>query len=68
MNVIGQRTTVSLLAAAGLVSTGQLVSQSPAAIRSAGQIFQKSCARCHVIPDPDNRTDRAWLDQVKRTA
>ncbi len=68
MNFIGQGTTVSLLAAAGLLTSGQLVSQSPAAIRSAGQVFQKRCAHCHVIPDPKNRTDRAWLDQINRTA
>ena len=68
MNVIGQRTTASLLAAAGLIATSQLVSQSPAAIRAAGQVFQNRCARCHVIPDQKHGTDRAWLDQVNRTA
>jgi len=71
MNLMGEGTTVSLLLAAGLLSTittGQLLSQSPAAVRSAGEIFQQRCARCHPLPDPNNSTDRAWLDQVKQTA
>ena len=38
------------------------------AIRQASQLFQKTCVRCHVIPDPAVRTDRGWLDQVNRTA
>ncbi len=34
----------------------------------AGKSFQARCANCHTVPDPAIRTDRAWLDQVKRTA
>ncbi|MHC4550973.1 MAG: hypothetical protein ACYTEZ_19660 [Planctomycetota bacterium] len=36
--------------------------------RNAGEIFQARCAGCHAVPDPALRTDRAWLDQVRRTA
>jgi hypothetical protein len=30
--------------------------------------FGASCADCHQPPDLEFSTDRAWLDQVKRTA
>ncbi len=32
------------------------------------RVFGERCASCHAVPDPDLRTDRAWLDQVRRTA
>jgi uncharacterized membrane protein len=31
-------------------------------------MFKARCAGCHAVPDVGLRTDRAWLDQVKRTA
>lgn len=31
-------------------------------------MFKRRCAGCHTVPDVGLRTDRAWLDQVKRTA
>jgi len=34
----------------------------------AATLFQDRCATCHTVPDPALRTDRAWLDQVNRTA
>ena len=33
-----------------------------------GEMFKARCAQCHTVPDPQVRTDRAWLDQVNRTA
>lgn len=33
-----------------------------------GAVFRERCASCHAVPDPALRTDRAWLDQVRRTA
>jgi len=33
----------------------------------AGKLFTDRCADCHAVPDPAVRTDRAWLDQIKRT-
>ncbi|MHC4972160.1 MAG: hypothetical protein ACYTG3_07495 [Planctomycetota bacterium] len=51
---------------------GAIVLVPPAASRgegkSAGEVFQARCAGCHTVPDRALRTDRAWLDQVKRTA
>ncbi len=35
---------------------------------SAGTLFSQRCASCHTVPDPQIATDRAWLDQVNRTA
>lgn len=51
-----------------LAAAGTLSGQTAKAIQRAGKIFENRCARCHVIPDPEHRTDRAWLDQVNRTA
>ena len=34
----------------------------------ARQAFEQRCANCHVPPDLRFATDRAWLDQVRRTA
>jgi mono/diheme cytochrome c family protein len=36
--------------------------------KSAGAVFRARCAACHTVPDPALRTDRAWLDQINRTA
>ena len=47
------------------------LSPPPAATAGEGhaaKLFQHSCASCHTVPDPAIRTDRAWLDQVRRTA
>jgi len=30
--------------------------------------FRTKCASCHTVPDPARESDRAWLDQVNRTA
>ena len=37
-------------------------------ITAAGKIFAKACVTCHLPPDPEHATDRAWLNQVKDTA
>ncbi len=37
-------------------------------ITKAGEIFAKACVSCHLPPDPERATDRAWLNQVKDTA
>jgi hypothetical protein len=41
---------------------------SQAEVADVGKLFQASCASCHLPPDPDHKTDRAWLNQVKDTA
>jgi mono/diheme cytochrome c family protein len=37
-------------------------------VEEAGRTFQAQCLSCHTPPDLRLATDRAWLDQVKRTA
>lgn len=37
-------------------------------MKDAGALFRSSCSTCHLPPDPDHETDRAWLTQVKDTA
>lgn len=37
-------------------------------VAGAGELFKKSCASCHLPPDPAFETDRAWLNQVFDTA
>ena len=34
----------------------------------AGKGFSQRCINCHQAPDLNYSTDRAWLDQVNRTA
>lgn len=34
----------------------------------AAELFASRCASCHTVPDSRFESDRAWLDQVKRTA
>ncbi len=36
--------------------------------QAAGKTFQTQCLSCHQPPDLTLATDRAWLDQIKRTA
>ena len=41
----------------------------PAAAQdAAGKQFRANCLNCHQPPDPTFTTDRAWLDQIHRTA
>ena len=37
-------------------------------LAQAGNLFEKNCISCHRPPDLAFATDRAWLDQIKRTA
>jgi len=32
-----------------------------------GSMYRKKCAPCHELPDKALATDRAWLDQIRRT-
>ena len=34
----------------------------------AAKLFRRSCRGCHTLPDVAEPLDRAWLDQVRRTA
>lgn len=44
--------------------------ESPSAKERAviAQKFRKNCMHCHQPPDLRFASDRAWLDQLKRTA
>lgn len=37
-------------------------------VAEAGAVFQKNCISCHQPPDLKFASDRAWLDQLNRTA
>ena len=37
-------------------------------VADAGAKFQQNCISCHQPPDLALATDRAWLDQINRTA
>lgn len=50
-----------VLAAAAAPAPGQH------SVAEAGKTFQK-CQGCHQPPDPQLASDRAWLDQLRRTA
>jgi hypothetical protein len=41
---------------------------TPELVTSIGAKFQTNCMHCHRPPDLRFRTDRAWLDQIHRTA
>ncbi|MCI0462308.1 MAG: hypothetical protein L0Z62_35600 [Gemmataceae bacterium] len=38
------------------------------AAETAPRQFQTNCLGCHQPPDPTFATDRAWLEQINRTA
>jgi len=40
----------------------------PEEVPGVESTFRRQCASCHAVPDRALRTDRAWLDQVRRTA
>ncbi len=42
--------------------------QAGGAASESTALFNARCALCHTVPDPALRPDRAWLDQVHRTA
>jgi len=37
-------------------------------VQAAGQTFRTRCLSCHQPPDTSLAMDRAWLDQIQRTA
>ena len=72
-----RRSIALLLGAVGLVAGGsvanRLVTAAPqgssaAQVREAGATFRRACASCHFAPNTAFATDRAWLDQIKRTS
>ncbi len=60
---------ISLIAAAfALFGANRAAAQSDALVAESGAKFQRNCTLCHQPPDLQFATDRAWLDQVHRTA
>ncbi len=55
-------------ALAGAAALAVRPAAAPAQGEDPAGLFGKSCAGCHAVPDPEIRTDRAWLDQVHRTS
>ena len=55
------RRAVTIAVVLSLVGAGNAGGQEP-----AGQF--RACIRCHQPPDLNFPTDRAWLDQIKRTS
>jgi hypothetical protein len=53
-------TSVAACAGAGHAGAGH-------ADEPAAQLFRR-CTSCHQPPDAEFATDRAWLDQIRRTA
>ena len=51
--------TAFVLAPSGLAGDGDA---------AVAAMFQARCASCHTVPDATLRGDRAWLDQIDRTA
>lgn len=41
---------------------------APTTRPSADEMFRDNCIVCHQPPDSQFSTDRAWLDQIHRTA
>ncbi len=37
-------------------------------LAEAAALYHSACSTCHLPPDPEHATDRAWLNQVTDTA
>ena len=56
---------VTLIASA---TTGRSAEPTSVEVAAAGAKYRKTCLHCHEAPDLRFETERAWLDQVNRTA
>ena len=57
------RILAALLLGAALIPLAKTTAQD----HSPERIFTARCANCHTVPNPELRTDLAWLDQINRT-
>lgn len=66
----GASLTIAFLLSSAFATASDDKDDGPkdADIAAAGELFKSSCAMCHLPPDPEHPTDRAWLNQVKDTA
>ena len=62
------RLAIPSLLLLALASPASADDPTPEEIAEAGTLFASSCTQCHLPPDPEHPTDRAWLDQVRDTA
>ncbi len=65
MRIVVLACLASLAAGAVLIATSSPATGKEPAV---AEMFRQRCSSCHTVPDPEIRTDRAWLDQVNRTA
>lgn len=68
---MGRMRATHVLPLIGLGAAFALLDAPPSragAPESSARLFSERCASCHTVPDPKIATDRAWLDQVNRTA
>ena len=49
-------------------TAGHAAEPTAAEVAEAGVKYRKTCLHCHEAPDLRFETERAWLDQVNRTA
>ena len=61
-------TSVGLLLLPSVASSQHTHQDQPSAAEDPATLFASSCASCHLPPDPEHETDRAWLNQVRDTA
>ncbi len=66
---------LSVAALLTTVFTASALTQDPAQpadasreVAAAGEMFEKSCAACHQVPDTRFDVERAWLTQIADTA
>ncbi len=57
-----------IVVAVALGVASSAMAQSAALVAEIGEKFRRNCTQCHQPPDLQFATDRAWLDQVHRTA
>ena len=55
---------LSLVGAAVAVPGGNAVQHKQ---QDVAKMFESSCASCHVRPDPQFKTDKAWIDRIAGT-
>ena len=66
--MIMNTTRLALAFVAG-ISAGTVQADDPGeSQKKAALLYKTHCRSCHLVPDPGHERDRAWLDQVNRTA
>jgi cytochrome c2 len=58
----------AFVALTACATSGRAAEPTSAEVAEAGAKYRKTCRHCHEAPDLRFETERAWLDQVNRTA